>query len=78
MSTLAQRCKQRREELNLSQQQLADASGRTQAAVGYIETGMTKHPRNPWALAKALQCNPFWLMFGESDDQEKETPADRG
>lgn len=75
MSTLAQRCKQRREELNLTQQQLADASGRTQAAVGFIESGTTLHPRNPLQLARALQCNPFWLMHGETD--EKETSADK-
>ena len=71
-STLAERCKQRREALNLTQQQLADASGRSQVAVVYIENGTTLHPRNPWKLARALKCDSFWLMFGEYDDQEEE------
>ncbi|NEK84030.1 MAG: helix-turn-helix domain-containing protein [Pantoea ananatis] len=76
LSTLATRCRERRKHLNMSQLDLAEASGRTQAAVAQIEAGITTHPRNPLKLATALKCNPFWLLHGEDND-EKETSEHR-
>ena len=71
MSTLAERCRQRRKKLNLTQQQLATACGLSQVSIAWIEAGITQRPRNILQLATALKCNPFWLLFGESDDQEE-------
>lgn len=77
-STLAERCKDRRVAAGLSQEQLGKACGVSGVAILLIENGTTKRPRNILQLATALKVNPFWLLFGESDDQEKETPADLG
>lgn len=75
MTTLAQRCKERRKLLNLSQQKLASMSGLSQVSIHLIESGTTERPRNILQLATALKCNPFWLLFGDTD--EKDTASDK-
>ena len=45
MDTISQRLKQKREEMNLSQDQLAKLAGMKQQSLQAIEAGTTKRPR---------------------------------
>lgn len=62
-----ERIRQRREELKLTQQQLAEAAGVSYQAVQQWESGASS-PRGHRldALATALQCSKVWLEFGEA------------
>lgn len=60
------RVKQRRLELGLTQAELADRAGISQQSVEAIEKGRTRKPRSIIELAKALQCDPVWLVVGGS------------
>ncbi|ELI8163500.1 LexA family protein [Yersinia kristensenii] len=62
--SLADRVKARRLELGLSQDQAAELAKIRQQSWGAIEDGSTKKPRNIVGIAKALQCDPAWLMEG--------------
>lgn len=62
--TLAHRVRQRREELGLTQAQLADLAGTRQQTIQKIEGGIIKRPRNIKAIATALKESPAWLQFG--------------
>lgn len=73
MNTLAKRTIQRRIELHMSQQQLADKAGVRQSTIGNIEAGSRKNPRDLLAIARALQVHPDWLKSGIG---EKELPSD--
>ncbi|MEY0543937.1 LexA family protein [Providencia rettgeri] len=64
--SLATRVKQRRTELSLTQVELAERAGISQQSVESIENGRTRKPRNIIELAKALQCNPEWLVNGKN------------
>lgn len=66
METISQRLKQKREEMNLSQSQLATLAGMKQQSIQAIEAGTTKRPRYLVELARALKCDPEWLLFGDS------------
>lgn len=60
------RMRARRIELGLSQQDVADELGTRQEAISQWES---KGPRNISTIeriAKALDCKPGWLAFGES------------
>lgn len=61
---LGNRLKQARNARGLSQQQLADLAGMTQAAVGALEVRDSKHSTKVLALAKALGVNVEWLADG--------------
>lgn len=65
METISQRLKQKREEMNLSQAQLAEKAGMTQQSLQAIEAGNTKRPRFLLEIATALQCDAHWLLYGE-------------
>ena len=58
METISQRLKKKREELNLSQDQLAKLAGMRQQSIQAIEAGSTKRPRYLVELARALKCKP--------------------
>ncbi|AGJ86739.1 TPA: helix-turn-helix transcriptional regulator [Raoultella ornithinolytica] len=73
METISQRLKKKREEMNLSQDQLAKLAGMRQQSIQAIESGSTKRPRFLVELARVLKCKPEWLLFG--DDQNKSTAA---
>lgn len=64
--TIASRMKQRRKALGLTQLELANSIGISQQSIESIENGRTHKPRNILALAKALQCNPEWLLNGKN------------
>lgn len=65
--TLAERAKQRRIELNLTQTEVADAAGVTQQTIEALENDKTKKPKNILSIAKALKCDPEWLMYGRGN-----------
>ncbi|CNI04084.1 LexA family protein [Yersinia ruckeri] len=62
--SLSDRIKQRRLELGLTQSELAELAGTTQQGIVSVETGRTKRPRYLHELAKALQCDPDYLLTG--------------
>ncbi|MDZ5639002.1 helix-turn-helix transcriptional regulator [Enterobacter sp. A103] len=66
METLSDRLKQKRIELNLTQTQLAELSGTNQQTVQQVESGKTKRPRYIVELAQALNCDPLWLLYGNT------------
>ncbi|QQA77036.1 MULTISPECIES: helix-turn-helix domain-containing protein [Pectobacterium] len=65
METISQRLKQKREELKMTQAQLAAKAGMKQQSLQQIEAGTTKRPRFLFELANALQCDPHWLQYGK-------------
>ena len=70
-STLGQRLIQRRTELGMTQEQLSEKSGFTRVGISKIELDLTKNARADtlFALAKALQCNPQWLLDGKGEKE---------
>ncbi|EBG1701768.1 helix-turn-helix transcriptional regulator [Salmonella enterica] len=70
MESISQRLKFKREEMNLSQTQLAELVGMTQQSLQAIEAGLTKRPRYIVELSSALNCDPHWLLYGENINQE--------
>ncbi|HEN3601320.1 TPA: helix-turn-helix domain-containing protein [Yersinia enterocolitica] len=61
---LADRVRERRIELGMTQSQLAEIVGATQQSIVSVESGITKRPRYLLDLAKALSCDPTWLQDG--------------
>lgn len=66
------RIRNRRLELNMSQQELADKLGYTdRSAIAKIETGKNDISLNKFKeIAKALQISPAKLIGWEDDDDE--------
>lgn len=64
MGTLADRVRQTREDLGLSQEQLAYKAGVSQGTIGNIESGLRKKPRELVKIATALEVRPEWLDTG--------------
>lgn len=67
--SVGERCKTARKQLNLSQQDLADAVSRLgfkigQSAIGNLESGKTKNPLFLHELAQALNVSTEWLRYG--------------
>jgi SOS-response transcriptional repressor LexA len=69
MESLASRVKHARLRLDLTQQELADASGLKQSDISKIERGQILRTTGIPALARALRCNPNWLDTGDGDPQ---------
>lgn len=66
--SLAERIKQKRLELGLTQTELAELAGTTQQGIVSVESGRTKRPRYLLELARALQCDPDYLLHGSSSN----------
>ena len=49
----------------MTQEQLAIKAGTNQAVIQKIENGKSLRPRKIDEIAKVLEVNPAWLMFGE-------------
>ncbi|WP_047680392.1 MULTISPECIES: LexA family transcriptional regulator [Xenorhabdus] len=62
--SLADRVKNRRLELRLTQAEAAKIVGISQQSWAVIEDGKTLKPRNIIGIAKALKCDAEWLMTG--------------
>ncbi|CNJ11086.1 helix-turn-helix domain-containing protein [Yersinia bercovieri] len=69
MSSTAERVKQRRTELGLTQSGLAIKVGVKQQTIQRIESGATERPRYLLEIATALNCEPKWLIYGCSDSR---------
>jgi len=67
MGFRADRMKALREQLGLSQSELARRADSTQQTINRLEAGGTDHPRNLLALARVLKTSAAYLM-GETDD----------
>ncbi len=67
MSTLAERVKLARDRLNLSQQDVADATGMSQPSYYKIEKGHTKRTTYINELAKVFEVNIDWLANGSGE-----------
>lgn len=67
MSTLAERVKLARDRLNLSQQDVADATGMSQPSYYKIERGHTKRTTYINELAKVFKVNVDWLANGSGE-----------
>ncbi|WP_393950045.1 helix-turn-helix domain-containing protein [Kluyvera intermedia] len=70
MESISQRLKNKREEMSLSQSQLAELVGMTQQSLQAIEAGLTKRPRFIIELSTALNCDPHWLLYGENHNSD--------
>jgi len=72
--SLGKRLRGRRRELGLTQEQLAERAGTTQAVIQKIENGKSLRPRKIDEIASALDINAAWLMFGNDryDDLDSE------
>lgn len=64
METLAKRLTWARNEIGMSQQQLADKSKVAQSTIGGLETGARLSARRITAIASALGVNSLWLVEG--------------
>jgi len=73
MSTLAERLKQARLNMKLTQEELCEKSkqyikkGVSQQLIAKIETGETKQTSFIVPLAKTLNCDAEWLQFGKGE-----------
>ena len=77
LSTLAGRCRFRREQLGLSQELLASLAGyKTQSGITGIESGSVRKPQNLLGLAAALGVRPAWLLDGEEPMIDPEQRSD--
>ena len=71
--SLASRLKERREELGLTQVQLAKLIGVTKGAVGNYETGISSMKAEIlYKVCKVLKCDPNYLFQDEMEIQEEE------
>lgn len=66
---IANRVREQRKALSLTQYQLAEQVGVAQNSIQKLESGETKNPRNIEALARALKCTPEYLRFGIGDSK---------
>lgn len=72
---LGRRVRARREELKLSQGELARRSGYSQTAISAIERGATKAPQEIFQLAEALGLSAESLLGRERVTLRENTPA---
>lgn len=63
-SSLASRLIMRREQLGLTQTQLADKSGLSQTTIANLEAGHSKGTKRILELAQSLHVTPEWLLYG--------------
>ncbi len=65
---ISDRVKLKRDELGLTQTQLAEKAGTSQQAIEQLERGKTKRPRYLPELSVALGVSAEWLLEGKSED----------
>lgn len=70
---LGQRLKEARQAAGMSQSELAEAVGMTQAAIGALEIRDSKQSSKASELARALNVSVDWLLTGEDDCRSLET-----
>ena len=57
--------RRKRREKGWTQEQLAIKAGTNQAVIQKIENGKSLRPRKINEIARVLEVNPAWLMFGD-------------
>ncbi len=67
--TFADRLISRRNELNITQDELARMANVSRMGISKIELGLTQHARSDtlFAIADALKCSARWLLSGEDE-----------
>ncbi len=65
--SISERVRNRRNELNLTQVELAALAGVKQQSIQQLESGATKRPRFLLELSKALKCSLEWLQDGTGE-----------
>lgn len=71
--TIGRRILRRRKDIGLPQRDLGKVLGVSHATISLWESDKTEPSgKNLHSLAKALQCTPTWILFGD----ENQTPAD--
>ena len=63
----AERLKSARKQKSISQMELAESTGLSQALISKLESGATATVQTVEALAKALDVAPEWLLFGDTN-----------
>lgn len=75
INTFADRVRNRRTYLGMSQEGLAKASGVSQSTIAQIERGRNQGTKHILALARALGVTPEWLETGRGPDVAKHISA---
>jgi DNA-binding XRE family transcriptional regulator len=78
VTSFAQRLKEARRKLGLSQAALGAKAEMSQGAIANFEAGIREQPRNLLALAKALDVDPNWLESGKSPQNSDESKGEPG
>ena len=74
--TIGRRILRRRKDIGLPQRDLGKILGVSHATISLWESDKTEPSgKNLHALAKALQCTPTWILFGDEDQQPAEPKA---
>lgn len=76
--SLAERFKARRIELGLTQKNVAESINMSQQSLQRIESGQILNPRRIVDLAKVLECEPDWLLFGKNDPNKEKSNVEPG
>lgn len=74
MSTLPERIDYLLKLKGLNQKQLAELIGVRKSAITNLKNGRSKSfsAENALTIAKKLNINPYWLVFGEGEPEPKE------
>lgn len=72
---ISDRVKARRDELGLTQAELAKMADTSQQAIQQLEDGKIQRPRYLFELALALRCEVKWLLTGEGEQPEPYNPS---
>ncbi|WP_281523855.1 helix-turn-helix domain-containing protein [Turicimonas muris] len=78
MSTLPERIDFLLKLRGINQAQLADLIGIKKSAITNLKNGRSKSfsAENALTIAKKLNINPYWLVFGEGDPEPKEPSSE--
>jgi transcriptional regulator with XRE-family HTH domain len=71
VNTIADRVKAARLEKGWSQVQLAEEAGVSQSAIGNIESGQRKRPRDLVSIGAALGVSAEWLETGKTGSEQR-------
>ena len=71
METFASRVSSRRDDLGMTQGDVAKLSGLRQPDISKIERGLILKTTEMLGLARALRCNPYWLETGKGSKEAR-------
>ena len=71
MNTLKTNIRSRLKYLKMTQSQLADKAGLSQAMINKLVTGKVASTTKILELSSALQCQPDWLLYGKGEVSEE-------